>query len=250
MRSSVPLLLFLLLAPAALAGAPEERLVKRGDRFYERRGQGRRWCAKAIESYEKALALNPESVTASWKIARATYWLGVHTEETAEKLRIHKKGIDVAKRAIALDAKSVESHFWLGVSYGKYGEAKGVTNSLGLIDPIKAEMRKVIELDEEFEGGGAHRVLGRLYFKVPALLGGDLDKAEEHLKKAVSIDEGRLLNHLFLAEVYLERDEKEKAKRHLELVVDGEWEEHRRPENEEEKERAKALLGSLEESGE
>ena len=48
---------------------PEDRLIKSGDRFYDRRGK-RQWCVKAIEAYEKALALNPDSVPASWKLSR------------------------------------------------------------------------------------------------------------------------------------------------------------------------------------
>jgi tetratricopeptide (TPR) repeat protein len=233
------------MAVTATAG-PGDRLIERGDKFYGKRGLGRQWCVKAVECYEKALALDTKSVAASWKMSRACYWLGVHTEGDDEKLAIYKKGIDVAKRAISLDPKSVESHFWLGVSYGKYGETKGVTNSVALIDPIKKEMQTVIELDEKFEGGGPHRVLGRLYHKVPGVLGGSTEKAIEHLEKAVAIDKSRLLNHLFLAEVYIAEKKVKKAKEHLQFIVDAPVEPDRAPENAEEKAQAKELLKGLE----
>jgi tetratricopeptide (TPR) repeat protein len=230
---------------AAVAG-PGDKLIKRGDKYFNNRGTGRQWCVKAVECYEKALALDTKSVAASWKLARACYWLGVHTDGDDPKLVIYKKGIEVAKRAISLDAKSIESHFWLGVSYGKYGEVKGVTNSVALIDPIKKEMQIVIGLDEKFEGGGPHRVLGRLYHKVPGLLGGSTEKAFTHLKKAVEIDKTRLLNHLFLAEVYIAEKDKANAKKHLQFIIDAPVEPDRKPENAEEKAQAKELLKGLE----
>ena len=243
----VSFLLAFLLAPAALlADEAADGLIARGDKFYENRGKGTKWCVKALECYEKALAVDAENVAASWKFARASYWLGSHTEGEEAQIEIFKKGIDVAKRAVAIDDKSVESHFWLGVSYGKYGEAKGVMNSLALVDPIQKEMERVLELDENFDAGGAHRVLGRMYFKLPGIAGGSNEKAVEHLLKAIAIDKTRLLNHLFLAEVYIAEDEKEKAKAELTFVIDAEFEADRKPENEEEKAQAKELLKEME----
>ena len=239
--------ILLLAGPTGLvAGEASDRLVERGDRFYENRGKGAKWCVKALECYEKALAIEPENVTASWKYAQASYTLGVHTDGDEEKIAIFKKGIDIAKRAVSIDDKSVESHFWLGVSYGKYGEAKGVMNSLALVEPIKAEMAKVIELDEAFDGGGAHRVLGRLYHKLPGVAGGSTELALSHLKKAIEFSEARLLNHLFIAEVYIGEDDVANAKKHLKIVIDAPFEEGRRPENEEEKAAARELLSGLE----
>jgi tetratricopeptide (TPR) repeat protein len=240
------ILIGLLLAGAAVGNEASDKLIQRGDRFYGNRGKGRQYCVKAVEFYEKALAVDAESVAASWKLARASYWLGVHTDGDEAKLAIYKKGIDIAKRAISLDAKSVESHFWLGVSYGKYGETKGVMNSLALVDPIKKEMQTVLELDEKFEGGGAHRVLGRLYHKLPGIAGGSTEKSIEHLEKAIAIDDSRLLNHLFIAEVYVAEKDTANAKKHLQKIIDAPVEDGREPENAEEKARAKEMLAELE----
>jgi len=240
------------LAVLALAAAPSfgdegaDRLIKRGDRFYANRGKGLKWCNKALEAYEKALALDPKCVEASWKHARAGYWLGTHTESDEKKLEIYKKGIDLVKRAVKIDEKSVACHFWLGVSYGKYGQAKGIMNSLALIDPIKKEFNRVIELDETFEGGGGHRALGWMYAKVPGVAGGSNEKAIEHLKKAIEIAKSRLLNHFFLASVYLDEGDDDKAREHLKFVVDAPFEDDRRPENEETKAKAKKLLEEME----
>jgi hypothetical protein len=240
------LLLSLLLSSLAVAG-PADKLIKRGDRYYGNRDKSRTWCVKAIECYEKALAVDTKSVEASWKFGRASYWLGAHTDGDEDKLAIFKKGIDVCKRAVALDPKSAPSRFWLAVNYGMYGETKGIMNSLALVGPIKKELETVLELDETFEGGGAHRALGRMYFRLPGVAGGSNEKSLEHLKRAVEIDGTRLLNHLFLAETYIAVKDVKNARKHLKIVVDAPFEEGRRSENEEDKARAKELLKELEE---
>jgi tetratricopeptide (TPR) repeat protein len=238
-------ILIALLAAPLLANEAADKLIARGDKFYGNRGKGVKWVVKAIECYEKALAVDNESITASWKFAKASYYLGAHIEGDDEKIAIFQKGIDVAKRAVSIDDKSVEAHFWLGVSYGTFGRAKGVMNSLGLIDPIKKEMAKVIELDESYCAGGAHRVLGKMFLMVPGVAGGSNEKAIEHLEKAVKIGPDRLLNHLFLAQAYVATDQKEKAKAELKLIIDAPFEKEWRPENEEEKVKAKKLLEEL-----
>jgi tetratricopeptide (TPR) repeat protein len=239
--------IIVLIAIPLSANEAAAKLIKRGDKFFGNRGKGVKWCVKAIECYEKALAVDTENVEASWKFARGSYFLGDHTEGDDKKLVIFKKGIDVAKRAVSIDDKSVEAHFYLGVSYGVYGRAKGVMNSLGLIDPIKKEMAKVIELDETFLYGGAHRVLGKMFQKVPGVAGGSTEKAIEHLEKAVALGPENLLNHLFLAQSYMAADETAKAKKELQWVIDAPVVKGWEPENKEEKEKAKKLLAELEE---
>ncbi len=243
---SVLAAIVILIAAPLSANEAAARLIKRGDKFYGNRGKGVKWCVKAIECYEKALAVDTENVEASWKFAKASYYLSAHTEDDDEKLVIIQKGIDVSKRAVKIDPESVQANFYLGVSYGIYGRAKGVMNSLGLIDPIKKQMARVIELDENYLFGGPHRVLGKMFLMVPGAFGGDNDKAVEHLEKAVKIGPKYLLNHLFLAEAYIATDQDAKAKKEIDWILKAELQEGWEPEGKEEKEKAKKLLEELE----
>ena len=237
--------LFLLASGPAFGDGSAERLIKRGDRLYGNRGKGAKWCEKSLETYEKALAISPKNVEASWKFARAALWLGGHCGDVERGKRIFKKGIELAKRAVAIDAGSVESHYWFGACLGRYGEFNGVMNSLGLLEPVKQRFHRVMELDPKYESGGAHRALGYLYFRLPSVAGGSNEKAIEFLKKAVEIDEKHLLNHLFIAEVYMAEGEDALAEKHLKLILDAEYEEGRRPENDEQKAAARKFLEKL-----
>lgn len=237
----------LLLAAAApsFAGDAVKRLIERGDRFYAKRAKGNKWCEKAIECYEKALAIDSKNVTAAWKIGMTCFWLGSHTEGAENQAKIYKKGIDVTKRAVAIAPENVEANFWLGVGYGTYGTAKGIMNSLGLIEPVKKQMLKVIELAPDFEGGAGYRVLAMMYHRVPDIAGGSDEKAVELLKKSLEIGGGRVQTHLFLGEVYLEMGEDALARKHFQACIDAPITEHRRPENIEEKARAKRLMDAM-----
>ena len=244
-RMIVVSLALVVFASPVLADAAADKLIKRGDKYYGNRGKGDKWVEKAIECYEKALAVDTKSVKASWKLAKASHWLGVRKEGAAEKMKIFQKGIDATKRAITLDEKSVESHYWLGVCYGKFGNAKGIMNSLGLVPHIKKEMNRVIELDKTYAHGGAYVVLGRVYYKLPGLAGGSNEKSLELLNKAVEVDKSHLLAHLFLAETLVALDRNSMAIKELKFVIDAPNQKDREPENADEKKQAKELLAKL-----
>ncbi|MCB2225573.1 MAG: TRAP transporter TatT component family protein [Desulfarculaceae bacterium] len=234
-------LLALCLAGAALAAGAAE-LIQQADAAYALRTD----LAKAKEAaalYEKALAADPKSEEAAWKLARAEYWVGMHSPKDA-KLAIFEKGVNAAKRAIAINPKSLPGHYWLGVSYGVYGSAKGIMESLSLVDPIKEEMATVIKLDPNYEAGGPYRVLGRLYFKLPGLFGGDNDKAIENLKIAVKKGPHRYINQIYLAEIYYDEDMVGEAKALLDAVVAGPVEPGYEPETVEWKAQARKMLSS------
>jgi hypothetical protein len=106
-------------------------------------------------------------------------------------------------------------------------------------------MQRVIELDEKYGHGGAHVVLGRLYFKLPGVAGGDNEKSIEHFEKAKKIDKNHLLTHLFMADTLLALDKKEDAIKALKFVIDAPVQKDREPENAKEKKIAKEKLAEL-----
>lgn len=232
-------LLCLCLAGAALAATTAE-LIAQGDALYAQRAD----LAKAKEAaglYKQAITADPKSEEAAWKLSRTEYWVGSHVPND-EKLAVFQSGVDAAKQAIAINPKSLPGHYWLGVNYGVYGSAKGIMESLSLVDPIKKEMATVIELDPNYEAGGPYRVLGRLYFKLPGLFGGDNEKAIENLKTAIKKGPHRYLNHIYLAEVLIDEDQGHEANQQLRAVIAGPTEPGYEPEDAEWKAQAKRML--------
>ncbi len=235
--------LAVLVSSLAAPAAPD--YLARADELFAQRAD----LAKARQAaalYEKALQADPKSQAAAYKLARTYYWIGKHQETDEQKVAVFAQGIAAAKKALAIDPQSIGGHYWLGVCYGVYGSAKGVMKSLSLVDPIKQEMAAVIARDPSYDSGGAYRVLGRLYFKLPGLFGGSNRKAVENLKTAIKYGPRRWLNHIYLAEVYIDEGEKEKARDLLQKVLAGPAEPGMEPEWAEEKVTARKLLQGLE----
>jgi tetratricopeptide (TPR) repeat protein len=236
----VSILFIVLLAP--LCRAQENgSLIQQADSLYEQRGD----LAKAKEvlgKCQEALIKGEDSYGAYWRMARVEYWIGDHTGNNGDKKRIFEQGIYHAKKAVQLAGDKPEGHYWLGINYGVYGEAKGILKSLSLVKPIKEEMNKVLALDPSFDDGGADRVLGRVYHELPGFAGGSKKKSLEHLLKSKEMGPGVGLTRIYLADTYLSLDEIEKARQELEFVVAMEPDPKLIPETAEEKEMARKRL--------
>lgn len=210
-------LLALLLGSLALA-APQELMDQAAAAYAQRADLAK--AKQAVELYAQALAADPQSDEAAWKLSRAWYWVGSHMPDD-QAVEAFDKAVQAAKQAVASKPDSLAGHFWLGVAYGSFGRAKGVMKSLSLVEPIKDEMALVIKQDPAYEAGGPYRVLGRLYFKLPGLLGGGTDKSIENLRIAVKHGPQRWLNHIYLAEALIKDGKKDEAKALLEQVLAG-----------------------------
>jgi tetratricopeptide (TPR) repeat protein len=176
--------------------------------------------AKEVESLLlKAIGVSGGDYDAFWRMARILYYIGDHTQEKKERRTLFSRGVYYAEKAMELEPDKPDGYYWFGVDNGMYGETRGVLKSLSLVKPIKNAMNKVIELDRSYEEGGADRVLGRVYHKLPGFAGGSKEKSLEHLLKSLEYGPDDALTHLYLAETYLDMKEKEKAREQLEFIL-------------------------------
>ena len=233
-------LIFLVAAVAAYA-QETKTLAQQGDDLYEQRGDLAK-AKDALAKYQDALIAKEDAYGVYWRMARVEYWIGDHTADNDDKKQIFNMGIYHAKKAVTADPEKPEGHYWLGVNYGVYGEAKGVLKSLSLVNPIKEEMSKVLSLDPTFDDGGADRVLGRVYFELPGLFGGDNKKSLEHLLKSKELGPRVGLTRIYLADTYLALKDVQKAREELEFVIAMEPDPKLIPETAEEKKMAEEKL--------
>jgi tetratricopeptide (TPR) repeat protein len=249
------LMVLLLGGYASASGNPT---IELGDRAWARRAEGAEGdraapgpIAEAIAAYEAVLALEPDSLEAIWKLQRALHFQGQYTRLGASKrARIWERGTDLAERSIAilhrddpiwherepaLTAAKVADrslgaavHFWAAVHWGLWGETKGALPAVrkGIAKRIRDHALLAIELDETYESGGPHRLLGRLHAlapRVPLLTGWvSRDEALRHLERAAAIAPADFGNRLYLAEARLENrpEQREQALAALQAVTD------------------------------
>lgn len=199
---------------------------------------------------DELFSLVEEDSDCAWAyglLSEINYWLGEYAEDAEDKLFFFNEGVECGKEGIGIDENSVEANFWLAVNYGAFGQEKGIMQSLALVNPIKDLAEKVIELDGGYFYGGAYRVLGRLYNKAPGFPFsiGNNKKAIECLEKAVELGPKFYLNRLFLAEVYISERKKDKAREHLEWIVNAPLNKNHEYEDERDKRLAESLLENL-----
>src|SRR5262249_45430720 len=135
-----------------------------------------------------------------------------------------------------------EGHFWIAANMGALAESGGMSAGLKYRKPIKEELEIVLRLDPAFQQGSADRALGRWYFKVPRMLGGSHQRAEEHLRKSLTYNPDSSASHFFLAELLLDDKRMLEARTELQKVIDTPPDPEWTPEDLAFKEQARALL--------
>jgi tetratricopeptide (TPR) repeat protein len=175
---------------------------------------------QAAALWSAALAADPASFDAAWKLARADYWLGGHAPGTERRVFL-EGGIAAGRTATALDARRPEGHFWMAANMGALAESYGLRAGLKYRKRIKEELQTVLRIDPAYQQGSADRALGRWYYRVPGLFGGDRTLAEEHLRASLRYNPSSTASHYFLADVLIDAGRKQEGRAELQRVLDA-----------------------------
>ena len=185
------------------------------------------YAQRAATIWANRVAADPRDFASAWKLARAQYWLGTNGLPERDRKAALEAGITAARKAIALDSQKPEGHFWLAANMGALAESFGLRQGIRYRGPIRDALETVLKLDPAFQQGSADRALGRWYYKVPGLFGGDKRKSETHLRKALSYNPQSVITHLFLAETLIELNRTKEARQELEAAItapdDPDW---------------------------
>ena len=170
--------------------------------------------------WSRRLAADPGDFESAWKLARLRYWLGTNGPgQPDEKKRILEAGIEAGRAAAAAKPGAPDGHFWIAANMGALADAHGLRQGLKYRTPIREALETARRLDPAFLDGSPDRALGRWYFKVPGLFGGDLDKSERHLRAALAYKPDSVISLLFLAETLIKRDRKAEARTTLDAAI-------------------------------
>ena len=100
----------------------------------------------------------------------------------------------------------------------------------------------MLRLDPAFQEGSADRALGRWYFKVPWLFGGNRRLAETHLRRSLTYNPDSTVSHFFLAELLLDEGRTQEGRAELQKVLAAPLNPEWAPEDREFKEKARRAL--------
>lgn len=160
-----------------------------------------------------------------------------------EKLAAYEQGRQAARRAAEAAPGNARAHFWYATNAGRWGQTKGVVRSLFLLPEVRKGMETALELDPRFPP--AYALAGTVYYEVPGLFGGDLEKSEALFRRGLEVDPRFTGLRVGLARTLIKRGRIPEARRELQAVLDekapgnaADWTLKDAPE-------ARALLASL-----
>lgn len=172
----------------------------------------------AVAALRQARTADYGNYEAAWKLARAAFYVGDHTDVDSERDNMFREGTEAGKAAVQLQPNRPEGHFWLGANYGGAAAHSTIANLSSFRD-IKGEMEQVLKLDETYQGYSAYLGLGRLYLQAPKVMGGDTEKAIEYMEKGVKLNPNHSPMRYHLAEAYEQANRNADAKKQIEALM-------------------------------
>lgn len=207
-----------------------ETLVEQGDMLHLNFNN-----IEALEYYQKAYEINPNNFKIIKKLTITSNDCGEDKVEINEEIAKEYFALSVKYAEIAINKfpDEPEVYLLLGLSYGNSSRYAGGKKKIKLARDVEKNFKKMIELKPDFAPpyiglGIYYREVAKLNFFLKlfakSLLGGlpdgSLEDSETMLIKAVEIAPDRVFTHYELAITYLDIGDTEKAKYHLEKVLE------------------------------
>lgn len=224
------LFLFFVLFVVTRAQSVQE-LIKKCDEYIEEKFDN----VNALKTIEQAYKIEPNNFEVLWRMSRAYVDYAEHLPsktdaEKEQQLKLYEKAVEFADKAIKVNPNSSIGYIRRAIANGRVALFKGVFKSISLVNSVKADCEKAIQLNN---GGDIHQsvalyVLARAHSKVserPKLarqvigLGwGDREEAAKLFEKAIRMRPNFIMYRLEAAKNYIEMGNYQKAREHLSVI--------------------------------
>jgi len=208
--------MILALAPAAPAAA-QSSLVDELRAFATRYHEDPAHLDALRDGLERAAKADPRPANLVALAEACFIWGDVRGTTSDQRLEAYDRGREAAKRALEADPKNAPAHFWYAANSGRWAQTKGVVRSLFLLPTIKEEIQTVLDLAPNFTG--VYSLAGNVYYEVPGLFGGDLEKAEEMFRRGLALDPKFTGMRVGLGKVLIKEGRIPEARRELQAVL-------------------------------
>ena len=191
-------------------------------------------ASAALDRLETALTAAPANYELLWRASREASDLGEAAADAAKRTDYNKKAEGYARRAVTANPGGADGHFILAVALGRTALALGSRERVKYAGEIHDEALAAVKIDPRH--AGALHVLGvwnaeimRLSsfarFAARNFLGGKMfeqaswAEATRYMEAAVAADPGRITHRVDLAKVYVDTDQKTKARATCEAAM-------------------------------
>ncbi|MBX5481298.1 MAG: hypothetical protein IRZ16_05550 [Myxococcaceae bacterium] len=236
-------LALLTLSPVAFAEDAAET-AKKLDALYAQRNDPAQ--LKELEkATEAALAAFPNDYGILWRASRLKYWEADGATHEKIKAKLGRESWELGERAVKVNSKGVEGHYYAGIGLGAYSQGVGVLTALseGLEGKFNAHVDAAVKMNPAYDNAGPLIAKGRYWYELPWPKR-DLEKSKETLKKAIQTQPAALRAWLYLAETQLKDGDAKAAKASIDKVLAG-AESYDPPEARRVKARAKSVAEAI-----
>lgn len=168
----------------------DEALFKKADMLHDA-GQYKQEYSMLVNALSSAKT-NLEKGEINWRLARAN--LEIVDQEEREGLPKDKllagydRSISFANKSLEYEPGNYNAYYWRSANTGRWGETKGIVNSLFKAPSMRDDLEKAINNNPGH--GDSYYVLGRLYYEVPGFISfGNVDYAVSLARKAIDNQE-------------------------------------------------------------
>jgi len=183
------LVFFLIVIPVGMADFQD--VLDRVDKLHE--AEDYEQSKSYIESSMAQAASGADRAELHWRLARAWLNLGDEAEDRGivgeELLAYFEQGEAQAQKAIDADPSNHLGYYWKSANIGRWGQIKGILNSLFKAKPMRNLLQKAVAADPDH--ADSYYVLGQLYEQVPGfpVSFGDKDYAVSLGRKSLVLHE-------------------------------------------------------------
>jgi tetratricopeptide (TPR) repeat protein len=234
MKLSIALSLVVLAAPALAAQAAPRTQTAAEHVTLGDRDKAAMNSVNALRHYEAALTVDSMYFDALVKASGEAIIQGQNSSVEADRTALYKRAEQYARRAVAARPNDAEGHFELAKAIGKNALTMGKKDRVKYAGVVHDEAMAALKINPKHPGAlhvmgvwnaEIMRLSGLQRFMAKNVLGGktfgeaNWENAIKYLEQAMAIEPNRITHRLDLAEVYIDRDLKSKARELLEGIA-------------------------------
>jgi tetratricopeptide (TPR) repeat protein len=151
-----------------------------------------------------------------------------------QRTALYKRAEEYARRAVAANPNDAEGHFQLARAIGRNALTMGTRDRIKYAGVVRDEALAALKLNPNHDGAlhimgmwnaevmrlnGFSRMIAKNFLGGKVFSAASWDSASYYLERAVAASPNRITHHLDLAAVYVDRDQKDKAKEQYEWIA-------------------------------
>ena len=190
--------------------------------------------AAALKHYEAALAVDPKDYDALIKASRDAVDVGEFADTKDARTAMYRSGELYARRAVEVNPQGADGHFYLARALGRTAQSLGPRDRVKYATDVRAHAMDALKIDPKHPGAlhvmgmwnaEVMRLSGPTRWFAKNLLGGQVfgsanwENAVRYMEQAVAVEPDRISHRIDLAKIYLDTNNKARAKEEFEAVV-------------------------------